>query len=52
MLKQVRQLSYKELAFYLEDSGSFEAFARLPQGVVPKKKSGLQNNISRINKDM
>lgn len=36
ILKQVRQLSYKELAFYLEDSGSFRSFARLPQGVVPK----------------
>jgi len=47
ILKQVRQLSYKELAFYLEDSGSFRSFARLPQGVVPKK-SALQDNISRI----
>ena len=47
ILKQARQLSYKELAFYLEDSGSFRSFARLPQGVVPKK-SGLQDNISRI----
>ena len=40
-------MSYKELAFYLEDSGSFRSFARLPQGVVPKK-SALQDNISRI----
>ncbi len=47
VLKQVRQLSYKELAFYLEDSGSFRSFARLPQGVVPRK-SALQDNISRI----
>ena len=47
ILKQVRQLSYKELAFYLEDSGSFRSFARLPQGVVPGK-SALQDNISRI----
>ena len=47
VLKQVRQLSYKELAIYLEDSGSFRSFARLPQGVVPKK-SALQDNISRI----
>ena len=47
ILKQVRQLSYKELAFYLEDSGSFRSFARLPEGVVPKK-SALQDNISRI----
>jgi|CXWK01.1.fsa_nt_gi IS5 family transposase len=47
ILKQVRQLSYKELAFYLEDSGSFRSFARLPHGVVPRK-SALQDNISRI----
>lgn len=47
ILKQVRQLSYKELAFYLEDSGSFRSFARLPQDLVPKK-SALQDNISRI----
>ena len=47
ILKQVRQLSYKELAFYLEDSGSFRSCARLPQGVVPKK-SALQDNISRL----
>jgi IS5 family transposase len=30
LLKQYRQLSYKELAFHLEDSASFRAFARLP----------------------
>ena len=47
ILKQVRKLSYKELAFYLEDSGSFCSFGRLPQGVVPKKPA-LQDNISRI----
>jgi IS5 family transposase len=35
------------LAFYLEDSGSFRSFARLPQGIVPKK-SALQANIRRI----
>ncbi len=47
VLKQLRQLSYKELAFYLEDSGSFRSFARLPQGVAPRK-SALQDNIRRI----
>ena len=31
ILKQTRQLSYKELAFYLEDSGSFRSFASLPR---------------------
>ena len=30
ILKQQRQLSYEELAFHLEDSASFRAFARLP----------------------
>ena len=30
VLKQHRQLSYDELAFYLRDSASFQAFARLP----------------------
>jgi IS5 family transposase len=50
ILKQTRQLSYKELAFYLEDSGSFRSFARLPEGVVPRK-STLQSNISRIQAD-
>jgi IS5 family transposase len=47
VLKQSRQLSYHELAFYLEDSASFRSFARLPQGIVPKK-SALQANIRRI----
>lgn len=47
VLKQTRQLSYHELAFYLEDSSSFRSFARLPLGVVPRK-SALQANIRRI----
>ena len=37
LLKQYRQLSYEELAFHLEDSASFRAFARLPMGWTPKK---------------
>src|SRR4029079_6803037 len=32
LLKQYRQLSYEELAFHLEDSGSLRAFARLQSG--------------------
>src|SRR3954453_8549235 len=36
-LKEHRQLSYQELAFHLEDSASFRAFARLPWGWSPKK---------------
>jgi len=47
VLKQCRQLSYEELAFHLEDSSSFRAFARLPQMLFPKK-SGLQKTISLI----
>ena len=37
LLKQYRQLSYEELAFHLEDSASFRAFARLPWPWSPKK---------------
>ncbi len=37
LLKQHRQLSYEELAFHLEDSALFRAFARLPLSWTPKK---------------
>ena len=37
VLKQQRKLSYEELAFHLEDSASFRAFARLPLRWSPKK---------------
>ncbi len=47
LLKQYRQLSYEELAFHLEDSASFRAFARLPMGWSPKK-SVLHQTISAI----
>ena len=47
LLKQYRQLSYQELAFHLEDSASFRAFARLPQVWSPRK-SVLQRTISAI----
>ena len=47
LLKQHRQLSYEELAFHLEDSASFRAFARLPLSLTPKK-SVLQRTISAI----
>jgi len=47
LLKQHRQLSYEELAFHLEDSASFRAFARLPWGWTPKK-SVLHKTISAI----
>jgi IS5 family transposase len=47
LLKQYRQLSYEELAFHLEDSASFRAFARLPFSWSPKK-SVLHKTISAI----
>jgi IS5 family transposase len=47
LLKQHRQLSYEELAFHLEDSSSFRAFARLPMSCTPKK-SVLHKTISAI----
>jgi len=47
LLKQYRQLSYEELAFHLLDSASFQAFARLPVGLVPKK-STLHANIGAV----
>jgi IS5 family transposase len=47
LLKQYRQLSYQELAFHLEDSASFRAFARLPLSWSPQK-SVLQKTVSAI----
>jgi transposase, IS5 family len=47
LLKQQRQRSYEELAFHLEDSASFRAFARLPLKWSPKK-SVLHQTISAI----
>lgn len=47
LLKQYRQLSYQELAFHLEDSASFRAFARLPLSWSPQK-SVLQKTISAL----
>jgi len=47
LLKQQRQLSYEGLAFHLEDSASFRAFARLPLAWSPKK-SVLHHTIAAI----
>lgn len=47
LLKQYRQLTYQELAFHLEDSASFRAFARLPWSWTPQK-SVLHKTISAI----
>ncbi len=47
LLKQYRQLSYEELAFYLLDSSSFQAFARMGLGECAKK-SALHGTISAV----
>jgi IS5 family transposase len=47
LLMQDRQLSYQALAFHLSDSASFQAFARLPGHLFPKK-SVLQQTISPL----
>src|SRR6201998_4085499 len=47
VLQQQRQLSEEELAFHLEDSASFRAFARLPLRWSPKK-SVLHQTISAL----
>src|SRR6516164_177169 len=47
LLKQQRQLSYEELAFHLEDSASFRAFARVPVKWTPKK-SVLHHTIAAL----
>jgi IS5 family transposase len=47
VLKQYRQLNYRELAFHLEDSKAFRAFARLEMGNYPGS-SALQDNIIQI----
>ena len=44
LLKQYRQLSYEELAFHLEDSASFRAFARLPWAVEPEEIGAAQDD--------
>ena len=47
LLKQHRQSSYEELAFHLEDSASFQAFARMALSWTSKK-SVLQKTTSAI----
>lgn len=47
IIKQHRTMSYEELAFHLEDSHSFRAFARLKMGQYPSA-STLQENITAL----
>ena len=52
LLKQHRQLSYEELAFHLEDSASFRAFARLPLSWTPKKGDAAHDNQRHPGRDV
>jgi hypothetical protein len=47
ILKQYRGLSYEGLAFHLDDSASFRAFARLSRGQHPSA-STLQDNVKAL----
>ena len=47
LLKQYRQLDYRELAFHLGDSKAFRAFARLEMGHYPSFQA-LQDNVIKI----
>ncbi len=47
VLKQYRNLTYEELAFHLEDSQSFRAFAKMKIGQTPGS-STLQENIKAL----
>jgi len=47
ILKQYRNLTYEELAFHLEDSQSFRAFAKMRIGQYPSS-STLQENIKAL----
>ena len=50
ILKQYRELTYEELAFYLEDSRAFRSFSRLEMGEYPGK-SILQENIKNLTEE-
>lgn len=50
LLKQYRQVGYRELVFLLKDSRSFQHFTRIDSLKVPAK-SALQSGIGRIRAD-
>jgi transposase, IS5 family len=50
ILKQYRNLTYEELAFHLDDSICFRAFARMEMGEPPSK-SALQSNIKSLREE-
>jgi len=48
LLKQMMSLSYDDLSFYLDDSHSYQTFARTEKS---PSKSSLQSNISQLSAD-
>ncbi len=50
ILKQYRNLTYEEMAFHLEDSRAFRAFAKLRMGQKPSG-STLQENIKALSEE-
>jgi len=50
ILKQFRELTYDDLAYYLADSHSFRSFVRLESGQYPGK-SVLQENIKSLSEE-
>ena len=50
ILKQLRELTYDDLEYYLADSLSFRAFVKLAMGQYPSK-SSLQSNIKSLSEE-
>lgn len=50
ILKQLRELTYDDLEYYLADSLSFRAFVKFRMGQYPSK-SALQSNIKSLSED-
>lgn len=48
VVKQMRQLSYEELAFHLADSSTYRAFCRFGAFDSVPRKSALQDNLRRV----
>ena len=50
VLKQLRELTYDDLEYYLADSVSFRAFVKFKMGQYPSK-SALQSNIKSLSEE-
>lgn len=48
IVKRLRELTYEELAFHLEDSGTYRRFCLLGIGSKVPKRSTLHDNLSRV----